>query len=242
MPQPLDLVIAALLLIVYPLWTRLREWPAVRRRTASGEGDVRVALYRSTMLQQWAAMAAILATGAITHRPLSAFAVTLPRGAGLVVTVVAAVFAAVMLHQQWSSVARLSPKRLLAMRTRMVKLAELSPHTARELGWFRWVSITAGVCEEVIYRGYLPWALQPWLGMWGAAAVVLAGFTAAHAYQGRRQIPGVAMVGAFFTLLAIFSGSVVPCIVLHAAVDIAGGNVTNRIFGPPPAAPTPAAS
>ena len=47
-------------------------------------------------------------------------------------------------------------------------------------GRFGGVSLTAGFCEEFLYRGYFIWVLAPWLGWWGAAAVSLLFFAVSH--------------------------------------------------------------
>lgn len=233
MPHPIDIAITLLLLIVYPIYAQRREWPAMLRRIASGEPDARVTIYQSFMVQQWVAVAAIVGLGVLTHRPLSAFALTLPQGRGVYVSAGAALVTGVLLWLQWRSVTRVAPERRVALRARFENLDGLAPHTPNERRWFWPLSVTAGVCEELVFRGYLVWVLQPWLGTWGAAAVSLVGFTAGHAYQGRRHIPNVAMAGSFLTLLALLSGSVLPGMVLHALVDLGGGETMYRIFGPP---------
>jgi membrane protease YdiL (CAAX protease family) len=213
----------------------------VLRRLTSGAPDARVGIYRGAIAQQWIAVVFIVGIGALTHRPLAAYALAVPQGAGVIVSAVAGLIIATLLWLQWSSVARLSPERHAAVRARFAKLDSVAPHTSEERRWFWPLSVTAGVCEELIYRGFLIWALQPWLGTWGAAAVSLVSFTAGHSYQGRKQIPSVAMMGAFLTLLAVLTGSVLPGMVLHALVDIGGGETMYMIFGPPPRKPEPQA-
>ncbi len=67
----------------------------------------------------------------------------------------------------------------------------LLPQTATEKRWFDAVSVTAGICEEIIYRGFLFAYFAAWLP--GAAAgvvIVLAGlvFGLGHLYQGAAGI------------------------------------------------------
>jgi membrane protease YdiL (CAAX protease family) len=109
------------------------------------------------------------------------------------------------------------------MRARLGEFSIALPHTSNELSWFVALSLTAGFCEEFLFRGYLIWAFQPWLGWWGAAVLLLSSFAAAHAYQGKAGFTRTVLIGGVFTLLVALSGSLVPAIVLHATVDILSG-------------------
>ena len=102
------------------------------------------------------------------------------------------------------------------------------PVTVREAREFRAVAITAGICEEVLSRGYLLWYLQS-LGLGrGAVVVAIVAFGLAHAFQGIRGIVGTGITGAVFMGLYLLTGSIVAPIVLHATVDLANGVMAYR--------------
>ena len=93
----------------------------------------------------------------------------------------------------------------------------------------QWVllCITAGVCEEVIFRGFLLQYLHGQLsGGWNldlTSAWLLSSlaFGCAHFYQGPARIAPTALGGLLFGLLAILSGSLFLPIVLHILADLA---------------------
>ena len=85
------------------------------------------------------------------------------------------------------------------------------------------LSVTAGICEEVLFRGYLPWALTPWLGWWGAVAFSTLSFGFAHSYQGRKGIIGSLTIGALMMLLVAITRSLLPAMALHAVIDVTSG-------------------
>ncbi len=89
--------------------------------------------------------------------------------------------------------------------------------------WFGGVSLTAGFCEEFLYRGYFVWVISPWLGWWGAAALSVPFFAIGHAYQGWNGVLRTGMVGAFFMLVVAIFGSLWPAIALHALIDLGQG-------------------
>ena len=93
--------------------------------------------------------------------------------------------------------------------------------------WFGGVSLTAGFCEEFLYRGYFIWVFAPWLGWWGAAALSLLFFAIAHVpvYQGWNGALRTGIVGAFFTLVVAIFGSLWLAIALHALLDVGQGMI-----------------
>jgi len=127
-------------------------------------------------------------------------------------------------------------RRALAVQLRPV--AALLPRTGAERRTFALLALTAGVCEEVLYRGFglaaLRWA-APGTGHAGLIAASAAAFGLAHLYQGPVGVALTGLVGAYFAWLAIATGSLLPVILLHALLDL-------RILGLPlDAVPVPAA-
>ena len=102
-------------------------------------------------------------------------------------------------------------------------LSVMLPHARAELVGFAALSLTAGFCEEFIFRGYLIWFFQTWLGWWGAAALSAIGFAFAHAYQGSSGIVRAGIVGVVLTVVMAMFRSLWPCIILHALIDLGSG-------------------
>jgi membrane protease YdiL (CAAX protease family) len=110
-----------------------------------------------------------------------------------------------------------------AMRRGFSKLPGLLPSSGAERAAFILVSLSAGVCEEILFRGFLIRLLNG-----GALALPLAGALAAssllfglgHAYQGFKGVLGTAVAGLFMGLLFLLSGNLVPAMVVHALLDM----------------------
>lgn len=103
---------------------------------------------------------------------------------------------------------------------------DILPKTQTEIWTFRALALSAGLTEEILFRGFLIWALAHWMDTWAAAGCALAAFTAAHLYQESvRAIGGVFFAGAILTALTLVSGSLIPAIILHAVVDLASGEM-----------------
>jgi membrane protease YdiL (CAAX protease family) len=98
------------------------------------------------------------------------------------------------------------------------------PHRGIELTLWIALSVTAGICEETIFRGYLQ---RQFIALTKSAptGIVLsaATFGAAHAYQGFRMMVLIALYGAMFGILAYWRGSVRPGMIAHAWNDSLNG-------------------
>ena len=99
------------------------------------------------------------------------------------------------------------------------------PRTRTEEIWFLLLSVTAGFCEELLFRGYLVWFFAPWIGYTAAMVLAVALFGIGHAYQGRKGATRATLAGAAFGIMALASGSVIPGMIVHALIDIGSGIV-----------------
>jgi membrane protease YdiL (CAAX protease family) len=112
------------------------------------------------------------------------------------------------------------------------KVRKLLPVTSRERMWFVAVALTAGICEEFLYRGWLLTLLGHYFSsMWVGLIVSSICFGFAHAYQGRAGILSTGIVGIVFGLVFIASGSLLPGQILHAVMDLNNGLTMGKIAG-----------
>jgi uncharacterized protein len=103
------------------------------------------------------------------------------------------------------------------------RFAFILPVTPEERAWFALVSVTAGICEEVLYRGFLIRYLSngPWhAGLWIAVAIASISFGLGHGYQGLSGIISTAVLGAVMAMLFLASGSLWLPMALHAIIDL----------------------
>jgi len=100
----------------------------------------------------------------------------------------------------------------------------LFPQTGMEGIAWAVVALTAGFCEELIFRGYLQKQFQAMTGsaMLGALLQAVV-FGAAHGYQGMRLMILIAVYGFLFGLLMIWRKSLRPGIAAHAWQDLLSG-------------------
>ena len=110
------------------------------------------------------------------------------------------------------------PETLKALAQRIL------PQSTREMPAFLVLAVTAGVCEEFIYRGFAM-AVFTRIGLpnWSVVLVSAVMFGLAHLYQGRGGLLGTMILGALFGVARIRYDSLVPIILWHTAVDCVAG-------------------
>jgi uncharacterized protein len=98
------------------------------------------------------------------------------------------------------------------------------PHRGIELTLWIALSVTAGICEETIFRGYLQRQFMA-LTKSAPAGILFsaAAFGVVHAYQGFRMVILIGLYGAMFGILAYWRGSVRPGMIAHAWQDSLNG-------------------
>ena len=225
MPAFVDVVFVVALVVVASVREYVYFWPRVRADVAAGKPSARVSAYRRGVFGEWAFTIAALAIWIAFGRPWSSMRLGLPHGWRLGVGVLLVLAAVGLVVLPLWSLARLAVQRRIAARPKLAKVAFILPHTAREEGWFLALSVTAGFCEELLYRGYLPWFFAPWLGSVGAMALVVVLFGIGHAYQGRSGAVRATLAGAFMAALVLVTDSLIPAMIVHALIDIGSGTL-----------------
>jgi membrane protease YdiL (CAAX protease family) len=131
---------------------------------------------------------------------------------------------------QWRAISRLEGSGLDRLRRQVVSVAELMPHTEQEYRWFKILSVTAGICEELVFRGFMIWYLAHWMPMWLAALVGGVVFGLAHWYQGTAGVIKTGITGIIMGALYVATGSLLWPAIVHAAIDIQGGAAGRKVL------------
>jgi len=219
----IDHLFAVLLALAVPF----SSYYSIRRYKAeieAGATEKRGLLMRSLITEEWVALAVLSLCWVVMGRCARELGLGLQPG-GAVGYAVAAVMCLLVLGQM-VMVTRSAEGRA-SFRETVRPASFLLPHTLQERRLFDGLSVTAGVCEEIIYRGFLISYLTVLLGtpFWGAALLSSVIFGLGHTYQGPVGFGKTAMVGAAMALLVGLTGSVWAAIVVHAWLDLAAGRM-----------------
>jgi len=182
----------------------------------------KLVLYGTTIGFQWILLAAV-AWRALA-RSLTPVELGLGRGFDATILMWSVIGALAIGSFQWFNLRRLG-RMSGTVPELMRKLAErLLPQSPLESGPYAALAVTAGVCEEFVYRGFVIAALaRTGMAMWIVLLLSSVLFGLAHAYQGRSGIIGTTLMGLAFGLGRVVMLSLVPAMVWHACVDLVAG-------------------
>ena len=217
-----DIIVLALVILVLPIGSEISN-RTLKPRMERNEPGARMLWYKMTFVELWVVTAAIVWIWSSQARDWPDLGIGFEAGLWSWLTVGATALMIAVLGVQVWSLGR-SPEAVESARAELeaAGMQDLSimPQTQQEYRATQALGLTAGITEEVIFRGYLIWAFSLFVHVWIAAAMALALFVFMHRYQDIRGQVRVAIVGALMTALFLISGSLYPGIVLHAAIDL----------------------
>jgi len=224
--MPWDFWLIFLFLGVVIPWrghVRLRKLLALR----SVDTREKLALYAATIGFQWV-LAGVVAWRGIA-RGLQPADFGLASGRSLELVVAGVGGGAAIGALQWLNLRRIgkmkgeAPEllRKLAKRLLPVSLVEFLPYSA--------LAITAGVCEEFLYRGFALAAMtRSGAPMWLSILLTSVLFGLAHAYQGKAGILSTGLFGVLLAIGRLGFTSLVPVMMWHTGLDLAAGIAAPR--------------
>ena len=103
-------------------------------------------------------------------------------------------------------------------------IGSLLPQSSVEVVLWIVVSISAGICEEIVFRGYFQQQFAAYTGS-VVAGVLLQGlvFGFGHSYQGLKQVAVISALGVLYGGFAAWRRSLRPNMMSHASTDIWSG-------------------
>ncbi len=224
-----DHLLVLLLVLVQPAQS---YWEGRRNaeRFAKGEDLDRIRVYRQIGIIEWLFLAVLITAWSLQGRSFLNLGFTLPTTTGWMVAglLVCAIIAYTVFSHRWLRSA--DHQKLQAQIDELGSVGNYLPRTERELTHFYGISITAGVVEEIAYRGFLLWYLSQYVSI--PIAIVLSSipFGLAHSYQGATGALKTGLIGLLFAVVYVISGSIWVPIVIHALLDMAQGRVLLNLW------------
>jgi len=146
-----------------------------------------------------------------------------------VITII--VLLSVFMVMVYFNVRQLRQMSLEKLEVELRPLRKFIPNNVTEFISFILIAFTAGICEELLYRGWLQNLLaygtgSVWIGL--ILGAVIFGF--GHAYQGKMGMVQTGIIGLIFGVVFIFTKSLVASQILHIIVDAVNGLVGGYAF------------
>jgi len=108
------------------------------------------------------------------------------------------------------------------------------PQTRKEKWLYSLQSISSGICEETVYRGFLLfllYAIFPEILIYLIGLIAFVAFGIGHLYQGLRNAIEIGLFGVLSICLLLVTGSLIPSILLHFFGEFASTFTVNKEHG-----------
>src|SRR6266704_1076822 len=211
--------------VILPWRGRVRMKKLLARPTVSTME--RLVLYASTIAFQWLSVA-VVAWRAWAHGyTASQLGLTIQDPTKVIAaSIVGAVTIAAL---QWLNLRRVGRLPIESRGTLQPIAERILPQSTVELLPYLALAITAGLCEEFLYRGFAMAALaRAGLSAWLVILLSSLLFGLAHSYQGRGGMLMTFVVGLLLGASRLTYNSLVPAIFWHSAVDVVAGVAGRR--------------
>jgi membrane protease YdiL (CAAX protease family) len=215
-----------LLLFLTILMPAIGVWDYRRllKKLREGRAKARLEAYFWTIALQWVITLGFMAWWLLSGGELAPLGLV-PQVEGLQWLVIGAGLAVLVFILIQMVLVLRSQEKLEQVRQQSREIRGIAPQTPTEQRVFTLVSITAGICEEILFRGLLLTVLAVAMGLWPALVLSSAIFGLGHAYQGWKGMGKTAAAGLVLALLAVGSGSLFVPILLHAVGDMTSGHM-----------------
>ena len=233
----LDHVFFLALAVAYPIASYI-SFKRLLRRIAAGQVVGPTEIYKSTLISHWALFGMALAIWLATGRSWVALGFGWEVDTGFLVGLALTAAAIVVMVRQYGSLDSATEKTRDSLRRQIGDLEFMMPRNNSELGRFYSVSVTAGIVEETLWRGYMFWYLGHVMPLWAAAIVTSVVFGFGHIYQGVANVPKITLVGGVFAGLSLLTGSLWLPMLLLAVFDAVQGRAVCRLLSSASATPS----
>jgi len=192
----------------------------------------KIALYYSNGLLMWLASFLIVGAWLFYGRDIVSFGFSLPKMSKVVI---GCTVLFIVLYFGDLVFETISPARKQETISKLADNTPFLPSNNRELAHFTFAAFTAGVCEEIIFRGFfinylLAFSGHTIIGQWSAILLPALLFSVVHIYQGHKAVLKILLAGILFGIIYYWSGSLLIVILLHFLMDMISAYVAMKLL------------
>jgi membrane protease YdiL (CAAX protease family) len=226
-----DHLLVVLIGVVYPLYFTIDWYRRLLPQLTSGGGHSRGRFYRRSMIELWLLTLVVLSWWLWSGRPATAVGLGVPGGWAFWIGAIVAIGLGTALGRQVATVRSSAEARAQVLKQFSGVPALMVPRDSTERRQWIGLSLTAGLCEEVLYRGFLIWYLMTLLPAMTAVILSAVVFGVAHLYLGWAVgVLRATIVGGVLGAAYLVTGTLWVPIALHAILDGTSGLTGSAAF------------
>jgi membrane protease YdiL (CAAX protease family) len=222
---PWDFVLILLFLGTFVPWRGAARMKRLMAKHELSSAD-RLSLYGSTIFYQWLLVA--LVAWRVVARDVTPEELGLAAADPWRIVWVTVILTAVLCANQFFGLRKISTLPAERRGSVFAVTEKIMPRNSKEKMVFSALALTAGISEEFLYRGFVYMAFYRMAVNYGppdsiAGLLSSLWFSLAHLYQGKRGLITTFVVGIIFVSVRIWTASLIPVVIAHAAIDLVAG-------------------
>jgi len=189
--------------------------------------QARILFYRTQVLWEWSWVVVLIVILIPEANPLVFIGLTLPSIVGWII--LAALLVGIGLS---TYLLRRNPRALANMQRSLEATSVVLPSNPAERKWYAVAAITAGICEELLFRGFLLRYLAVYFGLYWLFSSIISGviYGFSHAYLGRRNMLQTMLNGFSFAIVYFLSGNLLSAMGSSQPVALVGSVIPAMVF------------
>ena len=211
-------LVAILIGLIYPVYFLLTYKKTGKR--IKNDSSYRLVDYKLTIFIFWILTLLVLVNMLIDKSLYLNFYPTF-NTIGIILAVLISVFIGIQIFTSKVS----TIEKAKSIEKKMQDVYHFLPKSKREFKWFNLLSISAGICEEIIFRLFLFSYLLEITNLIVAFVLTNIVFAITHLVSGIKNIIGAFILGIIFTTIFYLTENIWLAIVLHIAIDISAGTL-----------------
>ncbi len=206
---------AVIIGVIYPIYlllTARKTFSRIRIGEISPLED-----YKITAYILWTLTFIVLANYILNHQPQLNFYPT-TNIVGIVLIILIAIIAFIQFKNT-----KVTQENADVMHQKFESILFYLPASKKQFNWFIFLSFTAGICEEIIFRLFLFHFFIEHVGLIIAFLLTNLLFAFTHIGSGKKNIINTFVLGLVFTVIYYYSENIWLAVILHTVIDLHAG-------------------
>ncbi len=216
------IILAGIIGIIYPTYILLTY--KKMNNNIKLDDKFRLIDYKQTILIFWGLTVLIFINFFMTQLPQLNLYLNF-NTIGIVLSILVLIFSVI----QYKS-SNITSDNFTVIKKKMKDLYYYLPKTRKEFDWFIILSISGGICEEIIFRLFLFEFLKENANLLIAFILTNIIFATTHIGSGKQNIISSFILGLLFSTIYYFTENIWIVVFLHIAIDINGGILGYRLY------------
>lgn len=124
---------------------------------------------------------------------------------------------------------RITERNITAFASKSKTVVNYLPKSREELSWYIMVAISAGFCEEILFRVFVFEFALKYIGVIGSILFANVIFAITHIDTGIKNLVGAFILGLVFSLVYYFTQNIWIVVALHISIDLNAGILGYRV-------------